>query len=64
MADTGDFAAILEQQHLERSLAAARQPVPVGEPGECERCGDDSPRLVNGWCAPCRDAVPRRVRRV
>lgn len=29
--------------------------IPKGEPGECQRCGEDSPRLVNGVCAPCRD---------
>lgn len=29
--------------------------IPKGEPGECEKCGEDSPRLVNGVCARCRD---------
>lgn len=29
--------------------------IPVGEPGECKECGDNSPRLVGGRCAPCRD---------
>lgn len=33
--------------------AAAR--IPVGEPGECELCGEWSGRLVGGACAPCRD---------
>lgn len=59
MADAADFATVLERQHLERSLAAARQPVPAGEPGECEVCGDDSQRLIEGRCAPCRDARAR-----
>ncbi len=63
MADAADFATVLERQHLERSLAAARQPVPAGEPGECEDCGDDSPRLIDGRCAPCRDALARRQRK-
>ena len=55
MADEMDFAAELEEEHLARSISAARQPVPVGEPGECEECGYDSKRLVKGRCAPCRD---------
>ncbi len=59
MADQIDQANELNEQHLERSLRAARQPIPVGAPGECENCGDDSPRLVRGWCAPCRDGRPR-----
>lgn len=29
--------------------------IPVGEPGECDRCGDEFPRLVNGVCCRCRD---------
>lgn len=29
--------------------------IPKGEPGECDYCGVDSPRLVRGICAPCRD---------
>lgn len=29
--------------------------IPVGQPGECKECGDHSPRLVGGRCAPCRD---------
>ncbi|WP_084253465.1 conjugal transfer protein TraR [Sphingomonas pituitosa] len=59
MADTIDEANQLAEQHLERSLRAARQPVPVGVPGECEQCGGDSARLVGGRCAPCRDGRRR-----
>ncbi|MFA6310636.1 MAG: hypothetical protein WCV99_13450 [Sterolibacterium sp.] len=29
--------------------------MPAGEPGECERCGEPSGRLVGGACARCRD---------
>lgn len=29
--------------------------IPTGEPGECELCGEESPRLVRGVCARCRD---------
>ena len=63
MADLADLASDLTQAHLERSIRAARVPVPIGAPGECAECGDDSPRLVGGRCAPCRDGRTRRVRR-
>lgn len=62
MADIGDDAQRLEQEHLARSIAAARQPVPIGAPGECDNCGEDSPRLVNGHCARCRDGRTRIAR--
>lgn len=55
MADAVDHAAVLNEQHFQRSLLAARQPVPVGVAGECDDCGEDSPRLVGGRCARCRD---------
>lgn len=59
MADDVDLATVRIEQHLEHSLRAARRPVPAGEPGECRDCGDDSPRLVGGRCAPCRDGRRR-----
>lgn len=62
MADAADMAQPLEEEHLARSLAAARAPVPAGEPGECESCGNDSPRLVRGRCARCRDEARRRAK--
>jgi hypothetical protein len=55
MADIADMAADITAQQTERAIAAARQPIPVGEPGECNECGEDMPRLVHGRCAPCRD---------
>ena len=36
--------------------------MPVGEPGECSGCGEMSGRLVNGYCAPCRDRYARFIR--
>lgn len=59
MADQMDMAADINALHFDVSLRAARQPVPVGVPGECEQCGDDSLRLVGGRCAPCRDGRRR-----
>lgn len=29
--------------------------IPVGTPGECDLCGEESGRLVRGVCARCRD---------
>lgn len=37
----------------EASRKVAR--IDPGEPGECHKCGEDMPRLVNGWCCRCRD---------
>lgn len=59
MADAADMAAVLNEQHFARSLRAARVAVPVGVAGECGGCGEDSPRLVGGRCAPCRDGRRR-----
>lgn len=63
MADEMDLASELEQEHLTRSISAARQPVPPGVPGECEECGYDRPRLIGGCCAPCRDGRSAHQRR-
>lgn len=63
MPDIVDDANEIAAEHLRRHLAAAIQPVPSGEPGECSECGDASPRLVAGRCAPCRDAAALRLKR-
>ena len=55
MADVADMANDVAQAALERSIRAARAPMPIGVPGECTECGDYSPRLVIGRCAPCRE---------
>lgn len=59
MADEIDQANELADQHLERSIRAARVPVPAGVPGECKECGEDMPRLVDGRCGYCRDGRRR-----
>lgn len=59
MADVIDDANGLVEEHLARSLAAARVPIPAGVPGECEGCGEDMPRLVDGQCGFCRDGRSR-----
>lgn len=62
MADAADMAQAQGEQMLEVALRAARVAVPAGVPGECEECGDETPRLIGGRCAPCREPVrvPRR----
>lgn len=55
MADDVDFATDLVAANLEKSISAARVPIPAGLPGECEECGEDMPRLVHGRCGFCRD---------
>lgn len=60
MADEADRAQAheeLERDAMIRSAVSA--PFIPGEPGECDRCGDDMPRLVGGLCAPCRDGRNR-----
>lgn len=55
MADEMDLSVMVADRELSRLIDAARRPVPVGVAGECRECGRDSPRLVGGRCAPCRD---------
>lgn len=56
--DDADKADGLISAREKEAVAAARRALanmPKGEPGECELCGEASPRLVRGACAPCRD---------
>lgn len=55
MADAADAAQEVNDLHLRASLAAALQPVVIGAPGECRKCGDEMPRLVGSLCGYCRD---------
>jgi hypothetical protein len=63
MPDVVDLAQHFAETMLAEAIRVARQPVPSGVPGECEDCGDQSPRLVGGRCAPCREPWPRIPRR-
>jgi len=36
--------------------------IPAGNPGDCDGCGEWSGRLVDGYCAPCRDKYARFFR--
>ncbi len=55
MPDEIDRAQERTEQDLARAIAAARGDIPPGKPGECDLCGEHSPRLIDGACAPCRD---------
>lgn len=53
-----DYAAEVVQEAVDAEVSRICQQVakiPVGNPGECDLCGEWSGRLVNGVCAPCRD---------
>lgn len=58
MADEADKTADRMEVEEAANVAAIRRKaaeIPKGKPGECERCGEPSWRLVGGACAPCRD---------
>ena len=61
--------ADMSDQRIEESISdgineasRAVAAMPKGEPGECSGCGNESLRLVNGYCAPCRDRYARFIR--
>ena len=62
MADACDMANDIAQAALERSIRAARVPLPIGVAGDCADCGDASLRLIMGRCAPCREPKRRNYR--
>lgn len=58
MADEADVTE--ERMEKEQAICLAELHraavgMPPGRAGECERCGEESPRLVYGVCARCRD---------
>ena len=61
MSDRGDLIdrandkaqAGIDAAEAEIRYQAGR--MPIGEPGNCDLCGEWSGRLVRGVCAPCRD---------
>ena len=52
--ETGIFQELLDTLAIAKAQEAVRA-MPVGVAGECNRCAEESPRLVRGVCAPCRD---------
>lgn len=58
MADIADRANDAAEAELQRNLRNARvgeYTLPPGVPGECDLCGNDSLRLIDGACGRCRD---------
>lgn len=58
MSDVCDVTDVRQEvfdQEVAAEFRRAASMIPSGEPGDCCRCGEDSPRLVRGVCAPCRD---------
>ena len=63
MADAADLAQTGIDITKDIGLSRIRRRVsemPVGEAGECVKCGNYSKRLVTGICAPCRDFLARQ----
>lgn len=51
-----DFAAAMTAAETQALVPAARsKPFVEGAPGVCDECEQESPRLVAGRCARCRD---------
>ncbi len=58
MADIADQTDERTEVQISADVAAIRQKAQTmeqGEPGECEKCGEEMPRLVRGVCCRCRD---------
>ncbi len=53
--DDIDRAQEREQLATAAAIALAARDLPAGEAGECDFCGEHSPRLVRSACARCRD---------
>ena len=49
-----DHIDATERQIIAAERAKAAR-MPVGDPGECEYCGEHFARLVNRACGRCRD---------
>jgi len=60
MADDADKSSlnqeILENARIENTRLQAAKFVP-GVAGECDKCGEYYLRIVNGYCARCRDLL-------
>ena len=48
------FIESVIDDHVKEAMRRAAE-IPIGSPGECSFCGEQSARLVNTACAPCRD---------
>ena len=48
------FIESVVDDHVKEAMRRAAE-IPIGTHGECSFCGEQSARLVNTACAPCRD---------
>jgi hypothetical protein len=55
MADEADRGNDRAQEWLDDQIAASRRTLDPGNPGDCDKCGEHSGRLIFGNCARCRD---------
>lgn len=55
MPDEIDIVNQNVELERETLIRRARVKIPEGIAGTCTECDEDSPRLVGGRCAPCRD---------
>ena len=55
MADEIDLANERAEMYRQAAIARAARPIPQGQPGECEDCGEHHVRLAGGVCPLCRD---------
>lgn len=53
--DDAERAEHQEEMARQAAIRNNSKPLAKGEPGECKKCGEQSLRLVQGACAPCRD---------
>lgn len=57
MTDDVDFANDISEKNRENKILQIRERAEIapGVAGECDSCGEYSPRLIHGNCARCRD---------
>jgi predicted amidophosphoribosyltransferase len=61
MADAADRAQ-MDDDTIAKYLQTDYE-LPSGIAGNCEQCGEFSPRIVNNLCAPCRDKLDKFAQR-
>jgi len=55
-----DLDVVTERELVaDAAVHAFRYHIPPGEPGVCGECEEESPRLIGGRCAFCRDGRRR-----
>lgn len=57
LIDAVNRGIVQESVMLSKQLAERQYEIPPGTPGTCEECEKESPRLINGHCARCRDML-------